>query len=109
MRSYCRQNSFKVPAAVFFRRPQMIGVGGNADKDAYVHASCFGKARLQTLSTVSRVLDGRPNRLYPWTPMIAIGSTASFSSEYSLVVTTSVVITPLRRGGQSQSSASPPS
>src|SRR5215468_7644795 len=40
----------------------MIGVRGNADKDAYVRASRFRKAHLQTLSSVSGVLDGRPNR-----------------------------------------------
>jgi hypothetical protein len=50
----------------------MIGVGGNADKDAHVRASCFGKAHLQTLSSVSRVLDGRPNRFQEQT-LLGVG------------------------------------
>src|SRR5438876_7926356 len=40
----------------------MIGVGGNADKDAHVRASAFGKVRSQAASRVSSVLDGSPHR-----------------------------------------------
>src|SRR5207244_13613692 len=40
----------------------MIGVGGNADKDAHVRASAFGKARSQAASRVSSVFDGSPHR-----------------------------------------------
>src|SRR6266508_3616172 len=40
----------------------MIGVGGDADEDTHVRASCLGNARSQAISRGSGVLDGRPNR-----------------------------------------------
>ena len=40
----------------------MIRVGGDADKDAHVRASVFGKTLLQPLSRIAGILDGSPHR-----------------------------------------------